>query len=228
LNMLRALQKSFKDVTSNRVTEDVVERSQEAVSEQRGKEASMEEILASIRRIIPDEQILPLIRSLSAPVHPLPSERGRDADAYKSYGDMDPLPPASSKGPQAPVQDHFRRNPRKSASQRIAGPAFRPDIETVQRTAPDLPARFPDSQTTHVDQMEPVNGSLVSSGSDVSVSSSFNALATAVVLQNEGLVEESVRIVIRPIVKPWLEANLSEIVERMVRQEIDRILRSRG
>ncbi len=226
--MLRALQKSFKDVTSNRVTEDVVERSQELVSEHRGKEASMEEILATIRRIIPDDQILPLIRSLSAPGHPLPSERGRDSDVYKSYGEMDPLQPAPSKGPQAPVQDHFRRNPRKSAPQRVAGPAFRPDIEPVQRAAPDLPTRFVDSQTTHVDPMEHVSGSLVSPGSDVSVTSSFNALATAVVLQDEGLVEESVRVVIRPIVKPWLEANLSEIVERLVRQEIDRILRSRG
>jgi cell pole-organizing protein PopZ len=48
-----------------------------------------------------------------------------------------------------------------------------------------------------------------------------------VVLQNEGLVEESVRVVIRPIVKPWLEDNLAGIVESLVRQEIDRILRGR-
>ena len=225
--MLRALQKSFKDVTSNRVPEDVDERSQEVVTEKRNKEASMEEILASIRRIIPDDQIIPLLRSLSSPGHALPSERDRDADVYKGYGELDSLQPPSSKGPQAPVQDHFRRNPRKNAAQRVAGPAFRADIESVQRAASDLPTRFHDSQTTHVDQMDHVDGSLVSPGSDISVSSSFNALATAVVLQNEGLVEESVRVVIRPIVKPWLEANLSEIVERLVRQEIDRILRSR-
>jgi hypothetical protein len=225
--MLRALQKSFKDVTSNRVTEDVVERSQELVSEQRSKEASMEEILASIRRIIPDDQILPLLRSLSAPVQPLPSERGRDSDDYKSDGEFDSLQPASSKAQQAPVQDHFRRSPRKSAPQRVVGPAFRSDLEPVQRAATDLPSRFHDSHATHIEQMEHVHGSLVSPDSDGSVSSSFNALATAVVLQNEGLVEESVRVVIRPIVKPWLEANLSDIVERLVRQEIDRILRSR-
>ncbi len=207
--------------------EDVGERSQELVAEQRGKEASMEEILASIRRIIPDDQILPLLRSLSSPGHSLPSERGRDSDLYKSYGELESLQPASSKGQQAPVQEHFRRNPRKSAPHRVASPAFRPDLEPAQRAAPDLPSRFLDSQTTHIDQMEHVNASLLSPSADVSVSSSFNALATAVVLQNEGLVEESVRVVIRPIVKPWLEANLSDIVERLVRQEIDRILHSR-
>ena len=225
--MLRALQKSFKDVTSHRVTEDVDQRSHEPVSEQRGKEASMEEILASIRRIIPDDQILPLLRSLSAPGQSLPSERTRDSDVYKSYDEVDTRQPASSKGQQAPVQDHFRRNPRKSSPQRMVAPAFRPDLEPVQHAAPELPARFVESTPTHMDEMEHVNGSLVSAGSDISVSSSFNALATAVVLQNEGLVEESVRVVIRPIVKPWLEANLSGIVESLVRQEIDRILRSR-
>jgi hypothetical protein len=225
--MLRALQKSFKDVTSNRVAEDVDQRSQEPVTQKRGKEDSMEEILASIRRIIPDDQILPLLRSLSAPGHSIPSERVRDAEVYHSYGESNSLQPASGKSSHAPVQDHLRRNPRKSSPQRAAGPSFRPDIEPVQRAAPELPTRFLDSQATHVDQMEQVNGSLVSPGSDISVSSSFNALATAVVLQNEGLVEESVRVVIRPIVKPWLEDNLAGIVESLVRQEIDRILRGR-
>ena len=181
----------------------------------------MEEILASIRRIIPDDQILPLLRSLSAP------ERGRESEAYQIYGEPSSLQPASSKGSQAPVQDHLRRNPRKSPPQRVAGPGFRPDLQPVQRAAPELPTRFRESQATHIDQMEQGDGSLVSPRSDISVSSSFNALATAVVLQNEGLVEESVRVVIRPIVQPWLEENLASIVECLVREEIDRILRSR-
>ena len=223
--MLRALQKSFKDVTSTRVTEDVDERAQELAAEQRSKDASMEEVLASIRRIIPDEQILPLLRSLSAHEHA--RERNRDEEIYQDYNESHGLRSSSDKGSQAAVQDQFRRNSRKAASQRVPGPTFRPDLEPVQRAASELPPRIVDSQTSVVDQMEPVNGALVSPGSDISVSSSFNALATAVVLQNEGLVEESVRVVIRPIVKPWLEANLSQIVERLVRQEIDRILQGR-
>ena len=61
--MLRALQKSLQDVTTNRRNVSLDHEAKEAVAEQRGQDASMEEILASIRRIVSDEQVLPLLRS---------------------------------------------------------------------------------------------------------------------------------------------------------------------
>jgi cell pole-organizing protein PopZ len=41
------------------------------------------------------------------------------------------------------------------------------------------------------------------------------------------MVEDSVREDVRPMVKAWLDDHLPEIVERLVRQEIDRIARVR-
>ncbi len=225
--MLRALQKSFKEATSSRRSEDVIQQPQEPITDHRGKEASMEEIVASIRRIVPDDQILPLMRSLSASSHALQSERRQETDVHQGYDEGHTFHRGSVKGPQAPAQDHVRRNPRKNAHQRLSGPTFRPDPEPIQRAAPALPARFSEPETARIEQIEQESGSHISSGSVASVSASFNALATAVLLQNEGLVEESVREVIRPIIKTWLDANLSGIVEQLVRQEIDRISRGR-
>ena len=44
-------------------------------------------------------------------------------------------------------------------------------------------------------------------------------------MQNGGLIEESVREMLRPMLKSWLDDNLPGIVERLVRQEIERMAR---
>ena len=68
---------------------------------------------------------------------------------------------------------------------------------------------------------------MLSQDTDASVTSSFNALATSVMLQNSGLIEDSIREMLRPMLKSWLDDNLPSIVERLVRQEIERMARSR-
>ena len=87
--------------------------------------------------------------------------------------------------------------------------------------------RRPEPRGALVEEAEQLGGHLRSSGAEASVSSSFNALANAVRLQNECMVEDSVREDVRPMVKAWLDDHLPEIVERLVRQEIDRIARVR-
>jgi cell pole-organizing protein PopZ len=77
----------------------------------------------------------------------------------------------------------------------------------------------------HDDLMDPVSAALVSPVADSSVSSSFNALATSMMLQNNTMVEDSIREMLRPMLKTWLDDNLPGIVERLVRQEIERMAR---
>ena len=187
----------------------------------------MEEILASIRRIIADDQVLPLSRSPSPSGRPLPPERQQDAEAYEDYDDANSILRSSRNEPQAPSHDHFRRDLRENAPQRVARPAFRPDLEPVQRAEPEPPARYPEPLVMRDELMEQVTGALVSPGPDASVSSSFNALATTMLLQNNGMVEESVREILRPMLKTWLDDNLPGIVERLVRLEIERMARGR-
>jgi cell pole-organizing protein PopZ len=44
-------------------------------------------------------------------------------------------------------------------------------------------------------------------------------------VQNGNLIEDSVRELLRPMLKTWLDDNLPGMVERLVRQEIERMAR---
>jgi cell pole-organizing protein PopZ len=46
-------------------------------------------------------------------------------------------------------------------------------------------------------------------------------------LEESGVIEDSVKEMLRPMLKQWLDDNLPGIVERLVRQEIERVARSR-
>jgi cell pole-organizing protein PopZ len=184
--------------------------SQKTFADQRSHEPSMEEILASIRRIIADDHVLPLSRS--AP----PSGRQAQPEpqqAHTSYDDYD--------APQ--FRPAVRNEP-----QQAPRPDFRMAMEPAQRIAPEVQARaFEPPPAMHDDLMDEASAALVSPGADSSVSSSFNALATSMMLQNNTMVEDSIREMLRPMLKTWLDDNLPGIVERLVRQEIERMARGR-
>ena len=72
----------------------------------------------------------------------------------------------------------------------------------------------------------PENG-LLSSATSAAVNSAFNALAQTVLVQNARTLEDLVREMLRPMLKSWLDDNLSGMVERLVRAEIERVARGR-
>jgi uncharacterized protein len=55
------------------------------------------------------------------------------------------------------------------------------------------------------------------------VHAAFNALAQTVLVNNSRTLEDLVREMLQPILKVWLNDNLSSMVERLVRVEIERI-----
>ena len=184
---------------------------QQTVAEQRSHEPSMEEILASIRRIIADDHVLPLSRS---PVQPGRANRSEPQDAHGAFDEFEAPPPA--------------RQPLRSDPQRAPRPAFRMEPEPMQRIAPEPQTRsFEPPHARYDDLVEQTTAAIISQDADASVSSSFNALATSMMLQNSGVVEDSIREMLRPMLKNWLDGNLPGIVERLVRQEIERMARGR-
>jgi uncharacterized protein len=69
---------------------------------------------------------------------------------------------------------------------------------------------------------------LVSAATSAAVDSAFNTLAQTVLVQNGRTLEDLVREMLRPLLKTWLDDNLPNLVERLVRAEIDRVSRGRG
>jgi uncharacterized protein len=69
---------------------------------------------------------------------------------------------------------------------------------------------------------------LLSSEAASAASSAFNRLAEAMVARSSGgerNVDEITREILRPLLKTWLDENLPGLVERLVREEIERVAR---
>lgn len=73
-----------------------------------------------------------------------------------------------------------------------------------------------------------VDRSLLSPATSAAVDSAFNTLAQTVLVQNARTLDDLVREMLRPMLKAWLDDNLPNMVERMVRAEIERVSRGRG
>ncbi|WP_321504198.1 DUF2497 domain-containing protein [Breoghania sp.] len=71
------------------------------------------------------------------------------------------------------------------------------------------------------------NERLVSDMTDSAVNSAFANLSNTVLTANARTLDELVREMLRPMIKGWLDDNLPIMVERMVRQEIERVTRGR-
>jgi hypothetical protein len=208
--------------------------SQQTVAEQRSHEPSMEEILASIRRIIADDHVLPLSRSAASPARqPQPEPPRGQAAQHDAYDDYEPASfvqhaqPLRQAAPLRPPQPQPQPQAYRDAGpQRAQRPVYRME-ESAARMAPEPQMRPFEAPHVAHDDLGHVDATIVSHDADASVSSSFNALATSVMLQNSGLVEDSIREMLRPMLKGWLDDNLPGIVERLVRQEIERMARGR-
>ena len=67
---------------------------------------------------------------------------------------------------------------------------------------------------------------LLSRDATAAVGSAFNTL-TETVRKHEPTLEDVVRETLRPMLKSWLDENLTGVVERMVQAEIERVTRGR-
>ena len=69
---------------------------------------------------------------------------------------------------------------------------------------------------------------ILSSETDLAVARAFNSLSRTVLSDNARTLEDLVTEMLRPLLKAWLDDNLPSLVERLVRQEIERVARGRA
>lgn len=215
----------------------------------RQAEPSMEEILASIRRIIADDQALP--QHASDPVPPAASvsplrdvrrERGaevvRDEDApgLAAYGQVTapqfPSPEGPSAGDLAEADDADHREdhlPADVAEHDMDDAAAAGEASPRHSDRQDHPMRDPIARESGHDgsrdlPAEP-RSSLFSQATDASLSSAFNMLAATRLADDSDELRAMARDMIRPLLKSWLDDNLPSLVERLVRAEIERVAR---
>ena len=215
----------------------------------KAQEPSMEEILASIRRIIADDE-----GKARAPEPPKPAPAPAPPPR--------PVAPAP-KPPEAPARRRSRPRHQDEIDAMLSGmdreQARRPDdgvadvldlTESMAAPAPQPPVfRTVEGQSDvffseegaeppvmPAPRMEeprrspraPMESALMSSSTSAAVDAAFNTLAHTVLTQNARTLEDLVTEMMRPMLKSWLDDNLPGLVERVVRAEIERVSRGRS
>lgn len=74
---------------------------------------------------------------------------------------------------------------------------------------------------------QPLRTGLLTPRTDEQVSASFDDLAKAMIEGNSHQLNTVVEDILRPMLKSWLDGNLPQMVERLVREEIERVSRGR-
>jgi uncharacterized protein len=217
----------------------------------KAQEPSMEEILASIRRIIADDDASKPAKAPETAAPPKPPA------AAAPSRPMPPATPAKSATsppptarPAAPVvansQDAIDAmlaeldGPPNAAPQPVATQPAAPAADVLdlteamaEPTPPPGPAptfRTIDGTSDVVFSTKPEpppDRALISNETIAAVDSAFNTLAHTVIGQNARTLEDLVREMLRPMLKSWLDDNLPSMVERIVRAEIERVSRGR-
>ena len=190
-------------------------------------EPSMEEILASIRRIISDDETKPAEEAAAPPVEPEPAPVAAIDDDVLDLGAEAALVAAPMPEP-APVPP--------AAAPDESDVAF-VDEEPVAALPPEPPAPAAEPQPTPV-RFEPPQAqpqpafasvpdmaSLLSDQASSVVTNAFGQLASTVLSNNARTLEDLVKDMLKPMLKTWLDDNLPTMVERLVRTEIERVAR---
>jgi cell pole-organizing protein PopZ len=223
----------------------------------KAQEPTMEEILASIRRIIADDDSGKAVPKAADPLPPPPTPVAQRPDP------VPPLPPRAA--PVAPPSEPAMRQAEidamlsnlNTAPPRPATPVPpAPDVleltESMATGEPPPPQavnggfrtidgqsdvffeeRPPDNEPAYEPAADPRatlpdQEALISSATTAAVDSAFNSLAHTVLVQNARTLEDLVREMLRPLLKTWLDDNLPKLVERLVRAEIERVSRGRN
>ena len=155
---------------------------------------SMEDILASIRRILSDDETAPG----TAPA-PVPALAAGDDDVIALDSSMMVEMPA----PPPPV---------------VALPAPVP----IAAPAPAVPA--PVSLPTAESLVAPATAAAVTSSVGGLLRTLIAERENVAVHRGGPTIEDMVREEIRPLLKDWLDVNLQPLVERLVRTEIERLV----
>ncbi|KQZ32104.1 pole-organizing protein PopZ [Caulobacter sp. Root656] len=175
------------------------------MSDQSPQEPTMEEILASIRRIISEDDA-PAEAAAAPEPEPAPIEEAPAEDDVLEL--TDPIEPP------APVESLGDID------------VYSPEPEPEPAPAPAPP---PEPAPAPAFSRDEVADNLVGDHAAGLAASAFGSLSSALLMPKDGrTLEDVVRELLRPLLKEWLDQNLPRIVETKVEEEVHRIARGRS
>jgi cell pole-organizing protein PopZ len=171
----------------------------------------MEEILASIRRIISEDDAPAEPEAAAAPEPEAEPEPAFEAPAEDDVLELtDPIDPEPAPEPEP--------EPLESVGDLDVYSPPAPEPEPEPYTPPAAPSFNRDD----------VAETLVGDHASTLAASAFGSLSSALLMPKDGrTLEDVVRELLRPLLKEWLDQNLPRIVETKVEEEVHRIARGR-
>jgi hypothetical protein len=186
------------------------------MSEQTSQEPTMEEILASIRRIISEDDAPAGEEAEAAPAE---AEAAAEA-APEPAPEPEPEPAAAAEPEPVAAAAQPEPEPEPAAEEEAL------ELTEKVETHGDLdvftaPAAEPAAAPASVE-------ALVSERAASAAASSFGALSAAIIMpRGDRTLEDVVRELLRPLLQQWLDENLPGIVQQAVESEVERIARGR-
>lgn len=212
------------------------------MTDQTAQEPTMEEILASIRRIISEDDAPAETAPAAAAPDSTPEPEVEPFEAeVVSPALMDETPsvqePEASEEDVLELTDTYEAPAAESIGDLDVSPAADVDPFPVEAVSESVFAPEPEhpSDTTSLDTPKSYD-TLVGDSAAASAASAFAGLASSLKkpepmetsIPSGPTLDELARSLLRPMLKEWLDANLPGIVEAQVRKEVERIARSAG
>jgi cell pole-organizing protein PopZ len=222
------------------------------MTDQPAQEPTMEEILASIRRIISEDDA-PAETASAAPAapEPQPEPEPEPEPAEASPALMDETPsmqePVASEEDVLELTDTYEAPAGETIGDLDVSPAESEPEPFPAAETPRSESFFEPPAEVHTPEHPSVPSSggydsLVGESAAASAASAFAGLASSLrkpqptsaprgpdlSFASGSTIEAMVAEMLRPMLKEWLDANLPGIVEAQVRKEVERIARSAG
>lgn len=203
------------------------------------KEPTMEEILASIRKIISDDELAaarpqaPAARTSFRDVAPAPVNDHEDFEDAALGEDFEETDPSVFEAQEAPA-------PVGAGAARITGPQFtfeqmlgtvrqteelstQPDPAPAARPAPSR--TIPPASETPMQSARYAQTALTDEHTADIAAGALGKLISRMEIAGDNTIEGLVREMLKPMIKQWLDQNLAGIVEEKVEAEVQRIAR---
>jgi cell pole-organizing protein PopZ len=183
------------------------------------QEPTMEEILASIRRIISEDDAPASAEGETAAAPVVEAAAPEPAPAAEPEPEPEPM---SAEAVDAAIE-HEEDEEILELTEPVAPAETHGDLDVF---AKDEPAPAPAPAPVYAPP--PVRESLVSTPAASAAASSFGRLSAAVQMPSDGTtLEHVVRELLTPLLAAWLDENLPAIVQAKVDEEVERIARGR-
>ncbi|MBO9123660.1 MULTISPECIES: DUF2497 domain-containing protein [unclassified Rhizobium] len=200
---------------------------------------------ASERNTLQPQREPPLeFRQQPAPVAPAPVMEAQPPQAVEEHPVMQQAAPAPQRAPEPVLADEpapmaFEMPPQQPVA--VEAEAVQPAAAPVQEQvaiAPPMaaapvatqplyagPVSAPMSDRLLPSLMEETQQSLLSQDAGLQIARSFEELAAAIDGAERRSLDEIAEDMLRPMLRDWLDDNLPTLVERLVREEIERVAR---